>query len=45
MGGMGLGLSVVYGIVTRHGGAIEVLTEPAKGTTFVLDFPQAAPEC
>jgi nitrogen-specific signal transduction histidine kinase/CheY-like chemotaxis protein len=41
--GMGLGMSVVYGIVTRHEGKVEVLTSLGKGTTFVLDFP-AAPE-
>jgi CheY-like chemotaxis protein/two-component sensor histidine kinase len=37
--GMGLGMSVVYGIVTRHGGKIDVETALGKGTTFVLDFP------
>ncbi|HEX6853541.1 MAG TPA: ATP-binding protein [Candidatus Polarisedimenticolaceae bacterium] len=37
--GVGLGLSVVYGIVTRHEGKIDVVTAPGKGTTFVLDFP------
>jgi CheY-like chemotaxis protein len=37
--GMGLGMSVVYGIVTRHGGKIDVETALGKGTTFVLEFP------
>jgi PAS domain S-box-containing protein len=37
--GMGLGMSVVYGIVTRHGGKIDVETALGKGTTFLLEFP------
>jgi two-component system NtrC family sensor kinase len=37
--GVGLGLSVVYGIVERHGGTIAVESEPGKGTTFVIVFP------
>lgn len=40
--GVGLGLSVVYGIVERHGGTITVESEPGKGTAFVLTFPPAA---
>ncbi|MGV8038706.1 MAG: sensor histidine kinase [Thermoanaerobaculaceae bacterium] len=37
--GLGLGLAVVYGIVQRHGGEIEVASEPARGTTFTLRLP------
>jgi two-component system NtrC family sensor kinase len=42
---VGLGLSVVYGIVLRHRGEIEVESEPGRGTAFILTFPrQIKPE-
>jgi len=37
--GVGLGLAVVYGIVTGHGGEIEVESATGCGTTFVLKLP------
>ncbi len=42
-GGVGLGLSVVYGIVERHGGRIELDTAPGKGCRFTLFFPETPP--
>jgi signal transduction histidine kinase len=37
--GRGLGLPAVLGIVRRHQGFIRVLSEPGKGTAFLLGFP------
>ena len=37
--GTGLGMSLSYGIITRHGGTIEVESEEGKGTKFTLQFP------
>jgi two-component system NtrC family sensor kinase len=38
--GVGLGLSVVYGILERHGGRISIQSNQGKGTTFVMEFSQ-----
>ncbi|MHB1011763.1 MAG: sensor histidine kinase [Desulfobacteria bacterium] len=37
--GTGLGLSVVNGIVTRHGGKVEIDSAPGKGTDFRVTLP------
>jgi CheY-like chemotaxis protein/two-component sensor histidine kinase len=37
--GTGLGLAMVYGVVQRHEGSIEIESVPGKGTTFRLILP------
>jgi PAS domain S-box-containing protein len=40
--GTGMGLAVVHGIVTSHGGAITVESAPGQGATFAVYLPQVA---
>ncbi len=38
-GGTGLGLSLVYGIISDHGGTVEAITNHDQGITVVVEIP------
>jgi PAS domain S-box-containing protein len=40
--GTGLGLTMVYGIVQRHSGQLEIESEPGRGTRMTVVLPRAA---
>jgi len=37
--GTGLGLSICYGIITEHGGTIQVRNIPTRGASFTIELP------
>ena len=42
--GVGLGLSMTYGIIREHNGAIEVSSKPGKGAVFKIKLPKSSPD-
>lgn len=42
--GLGMGLSESYRTIERHGGRIEVDSQPSRGTTFVIFLPRVTSE-
>ncbi len=38
-GESGLGLAIVQQLMEQHGGKVEVISKPNKGSTFTLIFP------
>lgn len=39
--GIGLGLSVAYGIISRHKGTITIESQPKRGATFLIKLPKS----
>jgi signal transduction histidine kinase len=42
--GVGLGLSMTYGIIREHNGVVEVDSKPGKGTVFKIKLPRSSPD-
>ena len=42
--GVGLGLSMTYGIIREHNGVVEVDSKPDKGTVFKIRLPKSSPD-
>lgn len=40
-GGSGLGLSISYSIINKHGGSIYMKSSPGNGSTFIVELPVA----
>ena len=38
--GTGLGLSISFGIIEEHKGNIDVISEPGKGSEFIISLPK-----
>jgi CheY-like chemotaxis protein len=38
--GTGLGLSMAYGVITAHGGTMEISSQPGQGTTVTIRLPR-----
>ena len=41
--GTGLGLSLSHGIIERHGGRIQIVSQPGEGAIFQIELPLIAP--
>ena len=42
--GTGLGLSISFGIIEQHNGNIDIISEPGKGTEFIISLPRTQPD-
>lgn len=42
--GTGLGLAVVYSAVREHGGSVDIVTTPGRGTTVTVELPNVLEE-